>query len=598
MKRTILLFLMAIGMLSCNEKPHEKNDPAGKYHLRGCVQKGQYIRGSTITAFQLDKNLSATGKSFPSQITDDMGSFAIGNNLEPGFVELIAMGYYFNENTHEISESQLTLQAIESTSKGAINVNLLTTLTSPRIKRLIKGGMDFEKAVAKAEREIRTAFGFGDAGGGSERFTDLDITQGGDSDAMLLAISCTLQQDRSTGQLSELIAQIASDLADDGLLSDDLKKGIAESASNVSVGSIIEGLLDFYTEKQIENYTIPPIYKFMDMDGDGKPEGDAPVFLMISPMRSYPAGYPGGPVEGFAQTDKILCTFDFSVTTDCDWITIEKTRLAECIYAIDFTIHPNTGKQRKGEIIYRKGGPTGEILSQTSILQASAVNFQYIFLSFGSEILHEGDRVLANGQTIETSFFQNTPYIELNPAAQHSVCYPIEMVSPVADDILFCTVDYPATIPAKASVPYYGALKPYMDIPIGNPASILMQMCCALMDIDLSAYDRMEEVASVRLEADTDAVLSGKATYLIYEDEPQYVPSYKPGPPSFTDASNSITIALQEGETRCKVPIYPQTMRKLTVKLCNRNDTVLYSGELVTTETRFYRSRIYSFEVR
>src|SRR5690242_7338424 len=47
--------------------------------IKGYAQKGPFINGSAITVFDLQANLSPSGKSFSEQITDNKGTFELDN---------------------------------------------------------------------------------------------------------------------------------------------------------------------------------------------------------------------------------------------------------------------------------------------------------------------------------------------------------------------------------------------------------------------------------------------------------------------------------------------------------------------------------------
>ena len=103
---TLLLLSSLLAFVSCEEEPIVEPDgpSSNKYaHIEGYVQKGQLVKGSQVTAFVLDQELKATGKSYPANISDDLGAFAVDIKVEEPFLELRAEGYYFNEVTGEVT---------------------------------------------------------------------------------------------------------------------------------------------------------------------------------------------------------------------------------------------------------------------------------------------------------------------------------------------------------------------------------------------------------------------------------------------------------------------------------------------------------------
>lgn len=324
MQKILLLLCVTAGMYACTDSATDDSD-GGKSRIEGTVQKGQYIKGSSIVAYRLDETLLPTGESYPSQITDDMGSFSIGSRIDAGYVELRATGYYYNENLHALSESTLDLQAVASVTGSPVHVNLLTTLTSLRIKRLVAAGTAFDQAVSSAEAELFRALGI-EGKNFSEHFTDMDITRNRDADAALLAVSCLLQQGRRTAEVSD------------------------------------------------------------------------------------------------------------------------------------------------------------------------------------------------NAQT-----------------------------------------------------PCYGALAPFAGTGFGNPTVMQVFICTAMIRIDLSQFDEKNSVASITLEGTGNAFLSGTASYLIYDDQPEHDPSYRPSDPVFTDRSNRVTAHLSTERELCDIHIYPQLFERLDVILNDKN---------------------------
>lgn len=156
--------------------------------------------------------LLATGESFPSVIKDDLGSFAISAEVTAPYLELKAEGYYFIENTGETSTSPIYLNALASSSQEKININLLTTLTSGRIKKLINEGKSFEVAKKQAERELISIFSF-QPESVTLGFEEMNISEDGNSNAILLAVSCLIQEGRNAGEVQKIISDISSILS-------------------------------------------------------------------------------------------------------------------------------------------------------------------------------------------------------------------------------------------------------------------------------------------------------------------------------------------------------------------------------------------------
>lgn len=152
-----LAFLSVISVIVACGKTDGNNPDGGEKQtcsVTGFAQKGQLVKGSQVTAFAYDEDLIATGESFPANISDDLGSFSITGKTDAPYFELRAQGYYFNEVSGEISSSPIYLESFTRSSDKNANINILTTFTKPRIKKLIAGGKAFDDAKDQAQTEF------------------------------------------------------------------------------------------------------------------------------------------------------------------------------------------------------------------------------------------------------------------------------------------------------------------------------------------------------------------------------------------------------------------------------------------------------------
>ena len=219
----LILIVSILIVTSCKkDESNNKDITYKKDKISGYIQKGPYINGTSIMISELSSTLNPTGKVFNSQIVDNRGSFEFKNiNLSTNFVELIANGFYFNENTGKVSAAQLTLHALSDlTDSSTINVNILTELEKGRVEYLISKGEDFKTSKVQAQKEILKIFEISKPDLKSSEY--LDISKDGDDNAILLAISIIMQGFRTEAELSELIAGISSDIKEDGILNNQL----------------------------------------------------------------------------------------------------------------------------------------------------------------------------------------------------------------------------------------------------------------------------------------------------------------------------------------------------------------------------------------
>jgi len=275
--------------------------------LTGQAQKGPFNNGTAINVAELTSALSPTGRNFSSAITDNSGRFSVANvQLESPYVELRANGYYFNEVSNEISSGQLTLFALSNlTGKNSINVNILTHLEKNRMASLI-GNPDNPKAFAaaklQAQEEVFAIFDYSRVNVPESEL--LDISQGGAANAKLLAISAIVQGDLTVGQMSELLANISTDIASDGTLDDtNLQEALIDNSKNLDMAQIRANLIARYAslgltvtipdfETEVNHFLKPPVVQDIaaSMDEDTQltvtlngsdPEGESITYAII-----------------------------------------------------------------------------------------------------------------------------------------------------------------------------------------------------------------------------------------------------------------------------------------------------------------------------
>lgn len=237
------------------------------YSISGYIQKGPFVSGSSITIQELDADLEPTGVSYQTTTIDDLGTFSLGSQIGTEHVEIIATGYYYNEVSGEISPSTLTLRSISKLSDAAsCNVNILTTLQKPRLKQLVLSGMDFTAAREQAAAEILSIFKIE---GISDAFDSMDLTELGEKNKILLAVSAILQGDRSVGELSELVSKINLDIEYDGSLdSTTIIDSIKSTSATLSPSQIKSNLQDRFGNLGV-SVEIGTFEDYIDSDGDG-----------------------------------------------------------------------------------------------------------------------------------------------------------------------------------------------------------------------------------------------------------------------------------------------------------------------------------------
>ena len=265
----------------CHGNPGTAGDNGTYHKLKGFVQKGPYIQGTEINVREMfpyifDNNsttLIFTGKTYTGIIEDDLGTFSIKGILDYNIVELSAMGYYFNEVTGSLSNSNLNLQAISDLNdNSSINVNLMTHLEKKRVEHLMDNGSTLKAAKEKVQGEILKIFNIDNVTLGNSE--SLDISKAGTGNAVLLAISTILQSDKTEAQLTELLSKFNNDIRTDGTLdsttlkqtlvddTDYLKPRVASIRSNIEnrysnlgISAVIPAFEDYAFKLDIINPT-------------------------------------------------------------------------------------------------------------------------------------------------------------------------------------------------------------------------------------------------------------------------------------------------------------------------------------------------------
>jgi hypothetical protein len=211
----IITITMVIFLTDCKK---DDGSSLKELDITGYAQKGPFINGSSVTVYDLQSDLSPTGKSYNAQITDNKGTFQMSKiSLSSNNVSLRADGFYFNEISGQQSAAQITLYALSDISgKNEINVNILTQLEKSRVEYLMNNGKPFTDSKIQAQKEILAIFNIEDSDTNASE--ELSISESGDGNGILLAISSILQGYRSESELTELLSDISNDIREDGVL--------------------------------------------------------------------------------------------------------------------------------------------------------------------------------------------------------------------------------------------------------------------------------------------------------------------------------------------------------------------------------------------
>lgn len=628
----LFIALLSAGLLLSCEKENDSNGAASDFSVTGYAQKGQFIKGSSITAYALNNNLSATGESFPSTIHDDLGSFTISSKVAAPYLELKAEGYYFVENTGEVSAAPIYLNALAHSSQKEININLLTTLTSGRIKKLIKEGKSFDSAKRQAEKEAVSMFSL-QTEDITVGFEEMNISEDGNANAVLLAVSCLLQEGRNAGEVQKIISDISSEFESNGSLSDKLLEDVFSMKQSISVSGVVGNLINYYHKNGVTDFKIPPFYAMIDKEYSKGFHviyvGDVDIVgIVLSDIYRFDTEAEGGTKEYYA-----ISYEDFSIESDVDWMDAEVKEICSHLYTFKINIAANPDiSGRKGHLYVKSRD--GEILYTHTTDQSGSG--QRIYMDIGSHFTgggsraSDGDKVNINGKnyTVLLDAERNMYYAEVPRADKgYGISNMPEMVVAGKNgDVLCATFTYKSETDefvededdeenhiewaknkvwaqtgnalAAKGIPCYAALKSGNGYNVPNPALAKLEIACSLLTLEFYGEDSSVErnFAKLQVEFGSDGFLSGEVTTCMYPD--QY-PTYSIPENTYENKSNKVTVYNTNEDHKVSFLVHPQMLSTIKCTAFAADGTVLFevNSELYGELQKGKKSR-YVFRMR
>jgi len=262
MKKFYILLIIVSVIAGC-KKDNSSNSNGSLYSISGVAQKGPFVQGSKVTAYELNNKLEQTGKVFTTETSDDYGSFSFKDMLlTSSIVQVEVQGSSYNEIYGSVQYEEMTLSNIVDLKEGiSINVNLLSDLSRQRFKFLVQNGKSFDESKIQAEMEVMKAFGLDSFYVTSSE--KMDITKSNDASGSLLALSAIFLKVRDqqyTMFLQQLAAKYRTDFETDGILSDTLLiNPIQQALYLINPDEIINSLSTYYKME------IPSFSKYIDI---------------------------------------------------------------------------------------------------------------------------------------------------------------------------------------------------------------------------------------------------------------------------------------------------------------------------------------------
>lgn len=270
-------------------------EPDAPVVLRGAVQKGPFVLGSSVSIAPLTAMGQPTGQQFEVPTSNDVGEFTV-MGVPPGPVALLAMGYHYDEIRPGLSTAPLTLRALHRAGEDAtiINLHVLGHVSEARARALVAGGMSVEEATAQAEAETVAALGVGKSGftlagpGAQASVVGADT----DDNAYVFALSAVLAQaahlaepDAADAALQALLNQIAVELADDGTVGDARKQQLAAAETAVRAVEVRAALAEYLASLGLPG-TAPDLERILDQDHDGLANADDNCRFAANPAQA------------------------------------------------------------------------------------------------------------------------------------------------------------------------------------------------------------------------------------------------------------------------------------------------------------------------
>jgi hypothetical protein len=256
----------------------EPDETTSTTQLRGAVQKGPFVVGSSITLSVLDQQLNPTGQVFNTQTTNDRGEFEIGLNAT-GPISLQGAGFYYNEVVGALSGADITLRAFyvpSATGDQEVYVNMVTHLTTERIKALVASGVEFSEAVARAESELVRELGITEPGYiPAVRGTSMNIAGGDTADnayllgvsSMMIELAIERSSDSVDAALQESLNGFSLDLSD-GTLEAQRRAEVARALVRIDTALVGHNLTERLAALGSADQ-VPNMNQVLDQDRDG-----------------------------------------------------------------------------------------------------------------------------------------------------------------------------------------------------------------------------------------------------------------------------------------------------------------------------------------
>ena len=266
----LIITCFTFTLVSCGDDDAGGGSPLEiKKSISGNIEKGPFVQGAKVTLYELNADLSQTGKLFRTQTVSDLGVFKFDNQLQLSsqYVEIETSGYFYNEVKGELSASQISLYALSDiSSRNSVNVNLITHLEYGRVKKLLLNGLDFNAAKKQAEKELLACFAITEEISAPEA---ISVTDNNNSSAVLLAVSTIMLYNRSEAEFTQFISKFSTDFADNGMIDDvSIRDEVKQGQEHAHPSQVVDNMKEYYSKNGID-IQCDDFARYIDFNGDG-----------------------------------------------------------------------------------------------------------------------------------------------------------------------------------------------------------------------------------------------------------------------------------------------------------------------------------------
>lgn len=271
--RTIFSFLTTIAicatLCSCYGNSDEDSTTT-TYDVNGLIEIGPFAKGTTVTLQPLSDDLSDTGVSLSTTVSDNAGTFSFTSlEIDAGYAKITVRGNYYNMFTDSVTKSTVSMKAVSYLSGNTtINANFVTDLIAGRVATLMSAGKTYYFATQEARTELMTIFGLQRYS--STDFTKVSISTGSEDAAALIAITALIEYNRTDLQVIEYLSKLNYEFAPNGTFSTSTMEQIKSDRTNLKsqLTTIAQNLVKRYktVNKTIEVLDLRP---FFDFDSNG-----------------------------------------------------------------------------------------------------------------------------------------------------------------------------------------------------------------------------------------------------------------------------------------------------------------------------------------